>query len=221
MKALLLTLLALTLLADDPKSGDKREAFITVNKEIPSIRFEMRYASGYNFIGRPIDGYRAPLCYLTKEASLALQKVQTALQKEGHTLRVYDCFRPQRAVDHFVRWAKDLDDTGMKKTYYPNVEKKDLFDQGYIAARSGHSRGSTVDLTIDALDMGTPFDFFDPRSHTDSSAVTKEQHKNRMALKKVMEENGFQNYAEEWWHYTLKEEPFRESYFDFEIRAED
>jgi len=218
MKALLLTLLTLTLLADDPKSGDTTEAFLNVNSQSPSIRYEMRYAGTDNFIGSPVDGYEEPICYLTKEAAIAVQKVQASLQKEGQTLRVYDCFRPQRAVDHFVRWAKALNDTKMKSAYYPGVNKKELFKLGYIAAKSGHSRGSTLDLTIDGLDMGTPFDFFDPRSHTESDAVTKEQHENRMRLKKVMEENGFQNYAEEWWHFTLKDEPFKERYFDFAIK---
>ena len=218
MKALLLTLLTLTLLADDPKSGDTTEAFLNVNSQSSSIRYEMRYAGTDNFIGSPVDGYEEPICYLTKEAAIAVQKVQASLQKEGQTLRVYDCFRPQRAVDHFVRWAKELNDTKMKSAYYPGVNKKELFKLGYIAAKSGHSRGSTLDLTIDGLDMGTPFDFFDPRSHTESDAVTKEQHKNRMRLKKVMEENGFQNYAEEWWHFTLKDEPFKERYFDFAIK---
>lgn len=218
MKALLLTLLTLTLLADDPKSGDTTEAFLNVNSQSSSIRYEMRYAGTDNFIGSPVDGYEEPICYLTKEAAIAVQKVQASLQKEGQTLRVYDCFRPQRAVDHFVRWAKELNDTKMKSAYYPGVNKKELFKLGYIAAKSGHSRGSTLDLTIDGLDMGTPFDFFDPRSHTESDAVTKEQHKNRMRLKKVMEENGFQNYAEEWWHFTLKDEPFKERYFDFSIK---
>jgi D-alanyl-D-alanine dipeptidase len=149
-----------------------------------------------------------------------LQNVQSELQKEGFTLKVFDCYRPQRAVDHFVRWAKDLNDTKMKSTYYPNVDKKDLFKDGYIAAKSGHSRGSTLDLTIEGFDMGTPFDFFDPRSHTMTETVTQQQHKNRMTLKRVMERNGFKNYAEEWWHYTLKEEPFKETYFDFAISNE-
>jgi len=178
----------------------------------------MRYTGTDNFIGTPVDGYAEPLCYLTNEAAVALKKVQQTLQNEGLSLRLFDCYRPQRAVDHFVRWAKDLNDTRMKSSYYPGVAKKDLFKDGYIAAKSGHSRGSTVDLTIDGLDMGTPFDFFDPRSHTQSSAVTTEQHENRMRLKKVMEANGFQNYAEEWWHYTLKDEPYKATYFDFPLR---
>lgn len=177
----------------------------------------MRYAGRDNFIGSPVDGYAASVCYLTNEAADALKKVQQSLKEESLGLIVFDCYRPQRSVDHFVRWAKDLNDTKMKSLYYPDIAKKKLFKKGYIAARSGHSRGSTVDLSIEGFDMGTPFDFFDVRSHTDSSEVTRQQHKNRMKLKQVMEANGFQNYAQEWWHFTLKDEPFSKTYFDFEI----
>ncbi len=198
----------------------KESAFTNVNQAVPSITFEMRYSGSDNFLGRPVEGYEAPLCYLSNEAASALQKVQQSLQKEKLTLVVFDCYRPQRAVDHFVRWAKDLNDTKMKNRYYPDVAKNDLFKEGYIAAKSGHSRGSTVDLGIVGLDMGTPFDFFDPRSHTQSNTVTPQQHENRMRLKEVMEANGFQNYAEEWWHYSLKEEPFKKTYFDFAITPE-
>ncbi len=216
MRILISILLSLTLFASE-RTDSKTSTFTNVNKHTPSIKFDMRYTTADNFIGRPIDGYKEPICYLTNETAQALQNVQNRLKKEGHSLKVFDCFRPQRAVEHFVRWAKEINDTKMKSIYYPNVEKKDLFKDGYIAAKSGHSRGSTVDLTVNGLDMGTPFDFFDPRSHTDAKTVTKEQHKNRMFLKKVMEANGFKNYAEEWWHYTLKEEPFTERYFDFVI----
>jgi len=212
MRLFTLLLLTLTLYADT-----KQTAFTDINKAIPGITFDMRYTTTENFIGRPIDGYIEPICFLTNETAVALANVQQHLQKSGLSLCLFDCYRPQRAVDHFVRWAKDLNDTKMKSSYYPNVEKKDLFRDGYIAARSGHSRGSTVDLTINGLDMGTPFDFFDPRSHTDSDEVTKEQHENRMRLKKVMEANGFTNYAEEWWHYTLEDEPYKRDYFDFAI----
>jgi len=212
MKALSSLLIALALFG-----GDRPESFVNVNTLIPSIRYDMRYASDENFIGQPIQGYEEPICYLTNEAALALKRVQNTLQKEGLRLHLFDCFRPQRAVDHFVRWAKDLDDTKMKEAYYPGVDKRDLFAKGYIAARSGHSRGSTVDLSIEGLDMGTSFDFFDPHSHTDSDKVTKKQHRNRMRLKKVMEANGFANYAEEWWHFTLKDEPYKTTYFDFAI----
>jgi D-alanyl-D-alanine dipeptidase len=215
---ILLPLLFFLLVYGGETAVSLKKGFVNVNRLIPSAHFEMRYAGGDNFTGRPIEGYEEPLCYLTKEAAAGVQKVQESLQKEGYTLRLFDCYRPQRAVDHFVRWAAGLNDTEMKSVYYPGVDKKELFERGYIAAKSGHSRGSTVDLTIDGLDMGTPFDFFDPRSHTESSAVTGKQHENRMRLKKVMEENGFQNYAEEWWHFTLKNEPFKARYFDFAIR---
>lgn len=216
MRLFTIIFLALTLYAN-ATDDLKQIAFTNVNRAIPSVKFDMRYTTTNNFIGSPIDGYREPICYLTNETAVALANVQQRLQKEGLALRVFDCYRPQRSVDNFVRWAKDLNDTKMKSRYYPNVAKKDLFKEGYIAAKSGHSRGSTIDLTIDGLDMGTPFDFFDPRSHTDAESVTKEQHNNRMVLKKVMEANGFKNYAEEWWHYTLKEEPFKERYFDFTV----
>jgi len=216
MKIILFLFFSLALSSNDLITPAK-EGFINVNRLLPSMRFDIRYATHENFLGTPVEGYDAPLCYLTKEAGYALKEVQNALEKEGLRLQVFDCYRPQRSVDHFVRWAKDINDTTMKKEYYPGVEKRELFEKGYIAARSGHSRGSTVDLTIEELDMGTPFDFFDPRSHTASDAVTKEQHANRMMLKKVMEENGFQNYAEEWWHYTLKDEPFTTTYFDFTV----
>ena len=207
-----------TLLHADSYTAVREVHFTTLNTALPSIRYEIRYAGQNNFIGGPIDGYEKPLCLLSNEAAAALEKVQAAVQKEGLKLKVFDCYRPQRAVNHFVRWAKYLNDTRMKNIYYPNVQKKNLFKEGYIAARSGHSRGSTVDLTIEGLDMGTPFDFFDPRSHTDSHDVNITQHANRMYLKTVMEENGFKNYSEEWWHYTLKDEPFPKSYFDFPIR---
>lgn len=216
MRYFLLLLFSFSLVTGNSDLLTKR-AFTNVNLAIPSIEFAMRYAGRDNFIGSPVDGYAASVCYLTNEAADALKKVQQSLKEESLGLIVFDCYRPQRAVDHFVRWAKDLNDTKMKRLYYPDVAKKELFKKGYIAARSGHSRGSTVDLSIEGFDMGTPFDFFDVRSHTDSSEVTRQQHKNRMKLKQVMETNGFQNYAGEWWHFTLKDEPFSKTYFDFEI----
>ena len=217
MRLFIFLFITITLYANEAEPS-KHSAFTNINHSIPSLKFEMRYTTTDNFIGRPIDGSKEPICYLTDETAIALVKVQQSLQKEGLGLLVFDCYRPQRAVNHFVRWAKEINDTKMKSTYYPKVDKKDLFRDGYIAAKSGHSRGSTVDLTIVGFDMGTPFDFFDPRSHTNANTVTKKQHNNRMLLKKVMEENGFKNYAEEWWHYTLKEEPFKEHYFDFIIK---
>jgi len=216
MKIILFLFFCLALSGNEPITPEK-EGFVNVNRLLPSVHFDIRYATQENFLGTPVDGYDAPLCYLTKESAYALKEVQNTLEKEGLRLQVFDCYRPQRAVDHFVRWAEDIADTKMKNAYYPGVDKKELFAKGYIAARSGHSRGSTIDLTVEGLDMGSPFDFFDPRSHTASEAVTKEQHGNRMMLKKVMEENGFRNYAEEWWHYTLKDEPFSTNYFDFTV----
>jgi len=190
----------------------------------PTIETEIRYAGPDNFVGAPVDGYEAPRCWLTRPAAEALHGVQRELASEGLHLRVYDCYRPQRAMDHFARWARDPDATERKAAYYPNVPKARLFAEGYVAERSGHSRGSTVDVTLvrasdgQALDMGSPWDFFDPVSHTASRAVTREQRAHRMRLRAVMERNGFENLPEEWWHYTLRDEPFRDRYLDVPIR---
>ncbi|MDA0683458.1 MAG: M15 family metallopeptidase [Bacteroidetes bacterium] len=187
----------------------------------PTIGQDPRYASDNNFIGRPIRGYLAPQVMLTGEAAKALKDAQEMAQKKGYSFLVFDGYRPQQAVDHFVEWGADLADTLQKATYYPDVPKGELFDRGYIAARSGHSRGSTVDLTLtkdgDPLDMGTPFDFFDELSHTENPAITGEAMANRMLLKEIMESAGFSNYVNEWWHYTLKDEPYPDTYFDLPI----
>lgn len=192
-----------------------------------SIVTDMRYAGPSNFVGEPVDGYAAPTCVLSRAAAEALSRVQSGLEKDGLGLLVFDCYRPQRAVNHFVRWAEDTADLRTKPEYYPNVRKSRLFAEGYIASRSGHSRASTVDLTIvrladdgmaTPLDMGTPFDFFDPRSHTESPDVTPQQLANRLRLRYAMEEGGFRNYAAEWWHYTLRDEPHPDEYFDQVIR---
>lgn len=197
----------------------------------PSIRTDIRYAGSNNFVGGPVDGYGAAKCLLSRPAARALADVQRELAAEGLGLLVYDCYRPQRAVDHFVRWAEDTADVSTQAEFYPNVDKSRLFDEGYIAERSGHSRGSTVDLTLvrepasgtdanadggaaEPLDMGTPYDFFDPRSHTESPEISDEQLANRLRLREAMEAGGFQNYTAEWWHYTLREEPYPGSYFD-------
>ena len=217
MKLLISIFITLTLFANEVDTA-RTTHFSNLNEVSTSIIFDIRYASSENFIGKPIEGYNKALCLLTKQSVHALLNVQKQLQKKGLSLKVFDCYRPQRAVDHFVRWAKDLNDTKMKETYYPYVQKRELFKDGYIAAKSGHSRGSTVDLTIDGFDMGSPFDYFDPLSHTMSEEITSKQHRNRMYLKRIMETHGFKNYAEEWWHYTLKDEPFKTTYFDFEIR---
>ncbi len=201
--------------------------FVDVRSLDPSIAADMKYAGSENFVGEPIDGYEAPRCLLSRVAAEALVEVQSILRDDGFGLLVFDCYRPQRGVDHFVRWAKDTADLGTKAEYYPNVRKSRLLEDGYIASRSGHSRASTVDLTmvrrrpddsVEALDMGTPFDFFDPRSHTESPDVTPEQLVNRLRLRDAMEEGAFRNYAAEWWHYTMRDEPYPDEYFDRPIR---
>lgn len=187
----------------------------------PGIISDIRYYGADNFLGRPVKGYKSPKCLLTRQAAQALAAMQTELKLYSLSLKVYDCYRPQRAVADFVAWAKDMADTKMKNEFYPNVAKSELFKEGYIAAKSGHSRGSTVDLTLVSkdtdLDMGTKFDYFDPTAHTANPSVGSLQRRNRLLLKSVMEKYGFKNLADEWWHYTLKNEPFPDRYFDFEI----
>lgn len=183
----------------------------------PVVITDIRYFTSHNFVGEPIDGYNAPKCLLTQKAARALKDVQAELTSFGLKLRIYDCYRPQMAVDHFARWAKDVKATKMKKEFYPGVDKKDLFKDGYIALRSGHSRGSTVDLTIDGLDMGTRFDFFGPLSHPLNADIKEQARANRMLLKALMEKYGFKGLKEEWWHFTLKHEPHPDTYYDFAV----
>src|SRR5215813_13566587 len=199
------------------------DGFVDVKEFIPSAQLDIRYYTTNNFVGSRIDGYDAPKCLLTREAAVALKNVQEELARNGQSLKIFDCYRPQHAVDHFMRWAKDSSDQKMKSKYYPSIDKENLFKNGYIAAKSGHSRGSTLDLTIidlesnRELDMGTDFDFFDPLSHTVNSRIGKSQQDNRIDLKSVMERNGFENLEEEWWHFTLKNEPYPDQYFDFKV----
>lgn len=207
--------------AEDPAALP--EGFVALSEIAPGIQQEVRYFSANNFVGEPIDGYQAPTIYLTRSAAEALRQVQSELAPFGIGLKVFDAYRPQQAVDHFVRWARDLDDQRMKGRYYPQVAKSDLFSDGYIAARSGHSRGSTVDLTLvdldtgAELDMGTPWDFFDLASWPDSDQVTTQQQANRLLLRRVMLAAGFQPLSTEWWHFTLVDEPFPDTYFDFPV----
>lgn len=199
--------------------------FVEISEAIPDAIVELRYLSEDNFIGVRIDGYESQKCFITTEAANALAAIQAELAAFGLGLKVFDAYRPQRAVDHFVRWAEDLGDAKMKAKYYPDVEKKHLFRDGYIAAKSGHSRGSTIDLTIVSLgpdgpvelDMGTGWDFFGPKSWPSSQAVTDQQRANRMLLQSLMVKHGFRPLAEEWWHFTLVDEPFPDTYFDFPI----
>lgn len=198
--------------------------FIDAATRVPGLAVEMRYAGSDNFVGRPIAGYEAPRCLLTPQAAAALSKAAAALAREGLGLKVFDCYRPLRAVADFAAWARNPADTRMRAAYYPDVDKRDLFRLGYIAERSAHSRGSTVDLTLvrraDAqeLDMGTPFDRFSPDSAPASTAVAPEARANRRRLRAAMEGAGFSPYAAEWWHFTLRREPFPNRAFDLPVR---
>jgi D-alanyl-D-alanine dipeptidase len=202
------------------------KGFVHIEQVIPGIRFEIRYFSDNNFVGQRIDGYLAPECILTLKAAEALKKVQADLKPFGLGLKVFDCYRPQRAVDHFIRWAHDLEDTKTKNRFYPDVEKKNLFKENYIAARSSHTRGSTMDLTIVAvagngagqdIDMGTGFDLFSPKSWPTDLQMSGGQRAHRMLLRVLMTKHGFVPYPEEWWHFTLKNEPYPKTYFDFPV----
>ncbi len=230
-KSLSLLLIFLLCACPAAAAGERSlpDGFVYVEDVIPGVKVELRYISPHNFIGDRIDGYVEPKCILTKEAAKALGKVQEELKPFGLGLKIYDAYRPQRAVDHFVRWAKDLEDVRMKQEFYPDVDKANLFKEEYIADRSSHTRGSTVDLTIVALDpqtlmptdaeldMGSGFDFFGPQSWPDSSAVGPAHRAHRMLLQKVMEKHGFKPYPKEWWHFTLKNEPYPETYFNFPV----
>lgn len=219
--SLILALIA-TLAAPAALAQERPAAFVDAATIVPGLIVDMRYAGAHNFVGRPIDGYLAPRCLLTRAAAAALADVAHDLVPRGLVLKVFDCYRPARAVANFVRWARD-GDAGGKREFYPDVDKRTLFRDGYIAAHSGHSRGSTVDLTFaradgHELDMGTPFDFFSPRSWTASASVSAQAKINRAMLAAAMRRRGFRAYVKEWWHFTLAREPFPDSYFDFPIR---
>ncbi|MCF6296137.1 MAG: M15 family metallopeptidase [Flavobacteriaceae bacterium] len=199
------------------------KGFVYVEEIIPNIKTELRYITTNNFVGKPIEGYLANKLILTKKAAVALKKVQDELESYGFFLKVYDAYRPQRAVNHFIDWAKKLSDTVNKKQFYPNVKKENLFKEEYIASRSGHSRGSTLDITIIDkvtnvdLNMGSSYDFFGVASWVNYKGISEEQKANRLLLQTVMKKHGFTNYPKEWWHFTLLNEPFPKTYFDFEI----
>ncbi|EST37132.1 hypothetical protein N566_14635 [Streptomycetaceae bacterium MP113-05] len=228
----------------EPRAPDE---FVSLRGVAPTVLHDIRYFTRHDFVGERVDGYRQPLCILTEDAAKALREAQRAFLRAGYTLKVYDCYRPQRAVDHFVEWANDLDDQRMKREFYPGVDKASLFEDGYIAEKSGHSRGSTVDLTLvrlpaertrpyvpgeplvpcyapqeerfpdNSLDMGTGYDCFDTLSHTLDERIRGKQRVNRMRLKHGLEKAGFVNYPNEWWHYTYQPETFPEAYFDFPV----
>lgn len=206
--------------------NDGSEGFALVSDVVPDVIQEIRYYSTYNFVGQRIDGYEEPCALLTKEAAQALKEVSDDVMEQGYRLKIYDAYRPQMAVDNFVRWAEDLNATEMKSYFYPEVDKSKLFEQGYIDAKSGHSRGSTVDLTLfdmetgKELDMGGTFDYFGELSHPDyTGELTQKQLENRNILREAMMCHGFKPLDTEWWHFTLEDEPYPDTYFNFAVSS--
>ena len=199
--------------------------FVLLADYVPHIVQEIRYYSTYNFIGERIDGYEEPCALLTIEAARALKAAAGELLVQGYRLKVFDAYRPACAVRHFVLWGIEDQDVRMKPYFYPELEKQELFSRGYIAKQSSHSRGSAVDLTLldmktgKELDMGSPFDLFSPLSHPDCRAITPEQYENRMLLRRVMLRCGFQPIDCEWWHFSLKNEPWPDTYFTFPVSS--
>ncbi len=197
--------------------------FVLLSDYIPSIVQEIRYFSTYNFIGDRIDGYEEPVALLTIEAARALKAVANEMNVQGYRLKIFDAYRPTIAVKHFIMWGIEDQDIRMKPYFYPDVEKQELFSKGYIAKRSSHSRGSTVDLTLldmrtgKEADMGSQFDWFGIESHPDYRGITEEQYDNRMFLQKAMVRNGFTPIDCEWWHFTLADEPYPDMYFSFPV----
>jgi len=200
------------------------KSFEYIHHLIPDVEYDIRYAGNNNFTGRPVPGYESETAMLTLEALTQLKAVADDLREKGYYLLVYDAYRPQKAVDSFVKWARNPADTLTKSAFYPDLSKNQLFPLGYIASRSGHSRGSTIDLTIiDAntkipIDMGSPHDFFGEISHHTTQAISKEQKENREILRTAMVRHGFRSYSKEWWHYTLNDEPFPDTYFNFDVQ---
>ena len=195
--------------------------FTYLHEFLPEVLLEIRYASFYNFIGKPINGYTSPVAILSKEAAEKLKMASKYLYKKDFILKIFDAYRPQKALDHIVKWAADLNDTSMKKYFYPGIDKAQLIPEGYISDRSAHTRGSALDLTLVNmnsgcdLDMGTPFDYLGEQANHGSISITAEQTANRNILKDAMEQTGFAPYDQEWWHYILINEPYPDTYFDF------
>ena len=249
MKRIFTAILCCALLAaaactkTDPQDKAFEQAFVNITDVVPDAILEIRYFSTYNFVGDRIEGYLEPTALLTKEAAAALKAVSDDVVAQGYRLKIFDAYRPQRAVDHFVRWANDVPDIRMKQYFYPDLDKSVLFPQGYIMEKSGHTRGSTVDITLfdmnleKEVDMGGTFDWFGVESHPDfcgnpetgeytgnnsasptGRSITKEQFENRMILRRAMTAHGFKALDEEWWHFTLKDEPFTDTYFNYPVK---
>jgi D-alanyl-D-alanine dipeptidase len=241
MKRIVLLLSALAILVSCSKEKQSN-GFVTLTDAVPDAILEIRYFGTYNFVGDRIDGYLEPTALLTKEAASALRAVSDDVISQGYRLKIYDAYRPQMGVDHFVRWAADISDTRMKEFFYPDLDKSVLFEQEYIMAKSGHTRGSTVDLTLfdmnseKELDMGGTFDWFGSESHPDfcgnpetgaydaaeaaaePRGITEEQFRNRMILRAAMLRHGFKPLDSEWWHFTLAAEPYPDTYFTFPVK---
>ncbi len=203
------------------------DGFVYIDAQIPDILLDLKYCTAHNFVGERVDGYLQPRGILVREAAVALGQVQAELGTHSLALKIFDAYRPQQAVDHFQRWATDLSDTRMKAEFYPQVDKQMLFQEGYLARQSSHSRGSTADLTIiplpspsDAaeLDMGSRFDFFGPQSWPGYAGLTPQQRANRMLLHGLMKRHGFTPHPLEWWHFTLRDEPFPDTWFNFSVQ---
>ncbi len=247
MKKFFLFIVAAVLFAGCEKQKDDptldRSGFVVITDVIPDAILEIRYYSTYNFVGARIDGYLQPVALLTKEAADSLKAVSDDVKAQGYRLKIYDAYRPQMGVNHFVRWAENIADTMMKSYFYPDLNKSVLFEQEYIYERSGHTRGSTVDLTLfdmrteKEVDMGGTFDWFGPESHPDfcgnpetgvytgdnskspaGRSITAEQFENRMILRRAMLRHGFKALDSEWWHFTLANEPYPDTYFNFPVR---
>ena len=218
------------------KHSDDSSGFVPITDVVPDVILEIRYFGTYNFVGARIDGYLAPTAWLTREAADSLKAVSDDLIKQGYRLKIYDAYRPQCAVDHFMRWGADVKDTLMRRYFYPNIDRSRLFELGYIAKKSGHTRGSTVDLTLfdmkteKEVDMGGTFDWFGIESHPDcggnpdtgeyrqNDTITAQQFANRMILRRAMLRHGFKPYNSEWWHFTLRNEPYPNTYFTFPVK---
>lgn len=219
----LVAILVFTVIATTAGAQERPADIVNAADVVPGLVVEARYAGYYNFVGRPIDGYEAPVCLLTRQAAEALAEVQEALRPFGLGLKAFDCYRPARAVAEFVRWADDPD-TRMKVEFYPELDKSELFAKGYIADKSSHSRGSTADLTVVTLPaaielyMGTGYDYFSERSWPEDARQPAAARANRLLLASLMQQYGFTPYAYEWWHFTLADEPYPDTYFDFPVR---
>ena len=218
------------------KHSDDSSGFVPITDVVPDVILEIRYFGTYNFVGARIDGYLAPTAWLTREAADSLKAVSDDLIKQGYRLKIFDAYRPQCAVDHFMRWGADVKDTLMRRYFYPNIDRSRLFELGYIAKKSGHTRGSTVDLTLfdmnteKEVDMGGTFDWFGIESHPDcggnpdtgeyrqNDTITAQQFANRMILRRAMLRHGFKPYNSEWWHFTLRNEPYPDTYFTFPVK---